>query len=142
MWQNSARLCFLVMVAFTSGCSFVSKKTDITYMENTHGTDCGDVSVRKTVLFDVVSGGPPLLPIVPAFLVKTPIFNLSVFECNNNARYPVEYSDGERYWLDVTTNCKYRIEIDTEYEYEPFWLGGKSEEGPECFSMSEINHER
>jgi len=134
---------FLLLVVFItiSGCSFISKKTDITSIEKVQGDSCEDIKIRKTVLFDVVAGGPPFIPIVPAILVKVPVFDLTVVDCINNVRYPVKKEYSEYYWLDTLSNCKYKIEVENEYEYVPFWWDSESVKPMSCYSFTELNME-
>ena len=60
----------LVVLITMSGCSFISKKAEITSIEKVQGNSCEDIKIRKTVLVDTIAVGPPLLPIVPAIPVS------------------------------------------------------------------------
>ena len=123
-----------------SGCSFISKKAEITSIEKVQGNSCEDIKIRKTVLVDTIAVGPPLLPIVPAILLaKLPASNLTVVDCINKVKYPVKAEYSEYYWLDSLTNCKYKIEVDNEYEYVPFWWDAESLKPMSCYSFTELN---
>ncbi len=129
----------LVVLITMSGCSFISKKAEITSIEKVQGNSCEDIKIRKTVLVDTIAVGPPLLPIVPAILVKLPAFDLTVVDCINNVRYPVKKEYSEYYWLNTLNNCKYKIEVSNEYEYVPFWWDAESVEPMSCYSFTELN---
>ncbi len=130
----------LIILITISGCSFISKKTEIISIETVQGDSCEAIEIRKTVLFDVVAVGPPLIPIVPAILLaKLPASNLTVVDCINKVKYPVKAEYSEYYWLDSLTNCKYKIEVDNEYEYVPFWWDAESLKPMSCYSFTELN---
>ena len=129
----------ILALTITSGCSFISKKTEIASIENVHGNYCEDINIRKTVLFDTIAVGPVLLPIIPAFLVKPPIFKLTIVDCENNTRYPVVIDSSGYHWLNTSNDCTYKIKVKNEYEYIPLWWGQKPEKPMKCYSFSELN---
>lgn len=132
-------ILLITTLIIISGCSFISKKTGITSIETVQGDSCETIKIKKTVLFDVVAGGPPLIPIVPAILVKLPVLDLTIVDCINKVRYPVRKEYSEYYWLDSSTNCKYKIEVENEYEYVPFWWDSESLKPKSCYSFTELN---
>ncbi len=131
-------LTILVFIAL-SGCSIIAKQAEITSITVENGGSCEDINIRKIVLSDIISLGPPLVPIIPVFILDIPDIELAVVDCTNIVSYPIKKNSIGYFWVDLKSTCKYKIEIDIDYEYFPLWWPGGVAKPMSCYSFSELN---